>query len=130
MAIGACQAGMSPRQGKVAATVIKLRIVPIGGGMAGRTVGAKFPFVFIILLVTGIAVRGRAFELAINMTRLAIDFGVLTLQLKRGQVVIERCRRPTIDSVALTAIQSEASIVGFIVVMTGVAVLICGLEVA
>lgn len=57
------------------------------------------------------------------MTVLAGQPGMSTLQRECSEIVIELCRGPSIRGVTLAAIQPEASLVRFIGVMAGIAIL-------
>ena len=52
-------------QWKVRAVMIEVNMIPTGGVVAGRAVCAKFSIMVVILLMAGIAIRWRAFELFI-----------------------------------------------------------------
>jgi hypothetical protein len=62
--------------------VIEIGILPIGGVMTGRAVGAILALVLIILLMAGIAVHGRALKNTVSVTGLAGDLLVLTFKPK------------------------------------------------
>jgi hypothetical protein len=62
--------------------MIEIGILPVGGVMAGRAIGAILTFVRIILLMAGIAVRGRALENLVNVAGLAGNLLVLTFKLE------------------------------------------------
>lgn len=79
MAILTRQSCMRARQREFAAIMIKFSILPIGGGMAGGTIGSILSIMLVILFVTGIAVHRRACELSICMTRLTRDSLVFSL---------------------------------------------------
>lgn len=59
---------MRARQRETAQVVVERYAFPIVRGMAGRALRAKLAVVFIILLVTGITIRGRALENSVDMT--------------------------------------------------------------
>jgi len=58
---------MSTGEWEFAAVMIEIHMVPTGRVMTGRTVCAKIAIMVIILLMTRIAIHGRAFELVIYM---------------------------------------------------------------
>ena len=68
MASLASQGGVGAGQREVRAVMIEVNMIPTGGVVAGRTVGAKFSIVIVILLMAGIAIHRRALELLIYMT--------------------------------------------------------------
>ena len=98
--------------------------------MAGGTIRAILTVMLVILLVAGDTIHGRALELVVHMTGLASYICVFAFQFKGGQVVVEPGRRPAIGGMTLAAIQPEATLMRFIVMMTGVAILQSHLEVA
>lgn len=123
MATLTSQPRMRAGQREVAQVVIEIRVVPIGWVVAGGAVCAILTVVFIIRLVAGITVHGRAFVLIVHMAGFTFHVRVFSLQFERRQVVIELCRSPAICCVALAAIQPEAALMRFIVVVTGIAIL-------
>ena len=68
MALLAGQTHMPARQWEGAQVVVEVGILPIGWIMTGGAIRAILPGVFVILLVTGITVHGRAFILSVYMT--------------------------------------------------------------
>lgn len=98
--------------------------------MAGSAIDAVFAIVFIIILMTGIAVHGCTQELFVLMTRFTGDFRMLALQLERREIVIEFRRRPAIRRVTINARNAKAAFMRIIGMMAGVAVLQCHCEVA
>jgi hypothetical protein len=57
--------------------------------MTARAVGAKCSVVFIVLLMAGITVRGRALEYVIDVALLTGDFCMFAFQFENREVVIE-----------------------------------------
>ena len=78
----ALHAGMPACQWEVAAVVVEIRILPIGGVMAGSTICAVPAIVLIVLPVTGIAVHRCAFVLPVDMARLAVCFRMFPFQFE------------------------------------------------
>jgi hypothetical protein len=113
---------MRARQREVAEVMIEIGIMPIGRIVAGSTVRAILAIMFIILLMAGVAVHGRAFVLPVH-GRISSHLGVLAFQFERCQIVIELGRSPAVRFVTLTAIQPEATLMRLIVMVTGVAIL-------
>jgi hypothetical protein len=62
--------------------VIEIGILPIRGIMAGRAIGSILTFVRIILLMAGIAVRGRAPENLVTVAGLTGNLLVLAFKLE------------------------------------------------
>jgi hypothetical protein len=110
--------------------VVEVGILPIGGCVTDRAVCAVFAVVFVILLMAGVAVHRRAFELPVDMAFVTLRFHMLTFQLENREVVIKFCGGPALGCVTLTAIQAEAPPVRLLGVMTGIAILQCHLEIA
>ena len=77
----------------------------------------------ILLLVTGIAVGGRALIGIIDVAGSAGDFLVFSFELEGGQVVIELRRCPASLIMAVSAAKAEAAAVRLVLLMAGVAVL-------
>jgi hypothetical protein len=121
---------MNTRQWKITIVMIKTHVVPARRVMTGRAVCSKFPAVIVILLVAGITIGGRAFELLIDMTRLTGDFGMLALQFERREIMVKLCRSPTRCCVAIGATGSESPLMRLILLVTGITILWSGLEVA
>lgn len=119
----ALHAGMPASQGEVAAVVVEIRILPIGGVMAGSTIRSVSAIVLIVLPVAGITVHRRAFVLPVDMARLAVCFRVFPLQFEGRQVVVERCGDPAVFCVAVPTANTKASLVRLIRLVTGIAVL-------
>ena len=65
---------VSTSQWELTFVMIEVDMIPTGGVMAGRAVGAKFSTVIVILLMTRIAVHRRTFELLIYVARLTGHF--------------------------------------------------------
>lgn len=126
----ALHAGMPASQREVAAVVVEIRILPIGGVMAGSTIRAVLAFVLIVLPVTGITVHWRAFVLPVDMARLAVRFCMFPFQFEGRQVVVERCGDPAVLCVTVRTSNTKASLVRLIRVVTGIAVLGCDREIA
>ena len=62
--------------------------------MTGSAVRAELATMMIIFLMTGITICGRALEYIVDVTRLAVDLSMFTLELERGQIVVELCGSP------------------------------------
>lgn len=69
-------------QSKPGSVVIEIGILPIGGIMAGRAIGAILTIMGIVFLVAGIAVRGRTLENPVNVAGLARNLLVLSFKLE------------------------------------------------
>lgn len=80
--------------------------------------------------MTGNAVRGQTRELTRYMTALTCCCCMRARQGKSAEIVIECCWGPTICAMTLTAVQTEASLMRLVCVMTGIAVLQCNGKVA
>lgn len=79
---------MPIREGK--STVIKSRIFPVSwGGMANDAICAKVTIMGIILLVAGITIGRSAFEDTVQMTGLALDFGMAAFQFECEQIMVK-----------------------------------------
>ena len=130
MALLASQGCMGPGQRKVSAVVIEVDMIPTGGVMTGRAVRAKFSTVIVILLMTGIAIHWRAFELLIYMTCLTGNFRMPALQFERCQIVIKFCRRPSLRCVAIRATEAKTTFMRLIFSMARITILQCYLEIA
>ena len=126
----ALHAGMPTYQGEVAAAVVEIRILPIGGVMTGSTICAIPAIVLILLPVTVITVHRRAFILPVDVARLAVRFRMFPFQFEGRQVVVERCGDPAVLGVAVRTSNTKASLVRLIRVVTGIAVLGCDREIA
>src|SRR5689334_977642 len=124
------QSCMRPGQGEAAEVMVEIRVMPIGGVMAGGTICTVLTVMFIILLVAGDTIHRRTLELVVHMAGLTSHVCVLAFQFERSQIVVESGRRPAIHRVAPAAIQPEAALMWLIVMMTGVAILQGHLEVA
>ena len=118
-----CYSGMRAGEREVAAVVIEIGVFPVGWIMTGHAIRAILAAVCVIALVAGNTVHRRAFVLPVDMTGLTGHIDVFAFELERRQVVIERCRGPTIRGVTLAAIQPKATLVRLIVMMTGIAIL-------
>lgn len=123
MAILTSQPHMRAGEREIAEVMVEGCVRPIGWVVAGSAVCAILTVVFIIRLVAGITVHGRAFVLIVHMAGFTFHLRVFPLQFERRQVVIELCGSPAICCVALAAIQPEAALMRFIVVVTGMAIL-------
>ncbi len=90
--------------------------------MARRTVRAKLTVVSVILLMTRITIGWRAFEDIILMTRLAIYFFMLTFEFEGSKIMIKFCRYPRFCGMATLTRQTEATLMRFILLMTGITI--------
>ena len=97
---------------------------PAAGGMAGAAIAAELILVGIIFCVTGVAIAGSAFEDIVGMATGTRHAGVFAGQLEACQVVVEGSRLPAIGGVTGTTICTELTIVGIILLMTGVTILV------
>lgn len=91
--------------------VVKTGWQPAICGVTGSAVCSVLAVVFIIFLVAGIAVCGRAGEDLIDMATLAGHTGVFADQLESGQVVIKGSGDPASGGVTGAAITAIASLV-------------------
>lgn len=69
---------MRAGQGKVAAAMIEVRVVPIRRVMTGSTVCTILTVMFVISLVAGVAICGRAFVLIVQMAGFTSHVRMLT----------------------------------------------------
>lgn len=104
MTLFARQPHMAAGQREVGAVVIEGGVFPIRGLMAGRTIGAEFAAVFIVLAMAGVTIRRGALIDIVEVTFLAADFGVLTFQFEGGEIMVEGRGRPTVNAVTGGAI--------------------------
>ena len=74
---------MSADECETGTVVIEIGIFPVGGIMTGRAIGAVLALVFILLLMAGIAVRGRALKNPVSVAGVTGNLLVLTFKLKR-----------------------------------------------
>ena len=118
MALFASQPDMAPREREVATIVVEGRIFPTGRVMAGSTIGAVFTIMLVVLPVAGITVSGGTSEDTVLMTGFTFHFGVFTLQLEYGQVVIELRGLPAVHRVTIGAVRAKAPLVWFVCAMT------------
>ena len=89
MALLASQPHVPAGQRECAEFVIEIGILPIRRFMTGGAIRAILPGMFVILLVAGITVHGRAFVLSVDVTRLTGDLRMRPFQFEDRQVVIE-----------------------------------------
>ncbi len=82
MAIFAAYLSMRARQREAGAGVVKGCAFPTLWGVAAGTVGAKLSLVFIIFLMTGIAILGGAFEDIVDMALFTIHFCMFAFQFE------------------------------------------------
>ena len=73
---------VSSYQREPGTVMIEIGVIPLGGGMTSRAVGAILAFMLVILLMAGIAVRGRALKNPVSVAGLAGNLLVLTFKLK------------------------------------------------
>lgn len=73
---------MTTCQREVAAIMIEVSVVPVGGIMACGTVTAILTLMFVILPVTGIAVLGCTLKDSIHVTGFTRHFGMFPNKLK------------------------------------------------
>jgi len=119
----ASQTHMTARQREVAQIMIKSGIFPIGWLMAGGTIRAIFAAVFIILLMTGVTICGRADINTVLMTRLTLRFRMFAFQFEHGKVMVELCRSPSIGGMTVGAIQTIPTFMRLVLAMTGKTIL-------
>ena len=91
--------------------MIKVHIIPSAWVMAGTTIRAKLSIVVVIVCMTGITIRRRAFVNTIDMARAALDIGVSSRKREAGIVVIEGYIAPTTGGMTCSAVRTELSIV-------------------
>lgn len=92
--------GMLAFQLKGRKVMIKSGRFPTGGLVASTTILPKLSFMFVILLMAGIAGSFSAFEYTIDMTFGAFHINMFTFQLESGQVVIKSSGFPPRGAVA------------------------------
>jgi hypothetical protein len=117
MATLTSHASVAAGQRELGQIVIEVSVFPIGWNMTGGTIGSVFPVVFIILLVTGETVRGRASINAVLMAGLARYLCMFAFQLEDRQIVVKLGRRPSICRVTLSTIGAKAALVRLIPAM-------------
>ena len=76
MAFLAGHTGMCAGEREVRFVVIERHVIPTGGPVTCRTVRAKLAVVGVVLFVTGVAIRRRAFEDIVEVTLRARHIGV------------------------------------------------------
>ena len=69
--------------------MVKGRTLPIIRGVTTAAVCAELAVVFVILLMTGITIGGRAFENVIDVALLTLGFGMFAFEFESRKVVIE-----------------------------------------
>ena len=89
MALLALHADMRTRQWEVRPVVVEGGVFPIVRGVTAAAVCAVFAVVFVILLMTGIAVGGCAFENVVHMALFAFCFGVFAFEFESRKVMVE-----------------------------------------
>jgi len=94
MTTRACHAGMRARQLEGRKIMVKTGRLPGAGGMAGRTIRAELPVVFIVVLMTGIAILRRAFINTVLMATRTSHAGMRARQLEGRKVVVKRRALP------------------------------------
>jgi hypothetical protein len=85
---------MTIGQWKTRAIVVEGRVFPTARTMAGGTIRAELPVMFIVRAVTGKTICGCACEDVILMTCLASRFRVFAFEFEYRKIMIEFCRRP------------------------------------
>lgn len=110
---------MPAHQLKAGAVVIEIGVLPVGGSMTCRAVGAILALMFVILLMAGIAVPRSSQKDPVDVAGLARDFLVLSLQLEDRQVVIESGGCPAGFGMAIGTVQTQSSLVRFLFLVTG-----------
>ena len=86
---------MRARQREVGEVVIEVRILPVIRGVTAPAVRAKLAVVFVILLMAGVTIGGRACKDIILMTTFAGDARVSAFEFENRKVVIELRGLPT-----------------------------------
>lgn len=120
---------MATRQREVAPVMIEGGILPIGRRMAGGAIGAVPAIVLIILFMTGVTISGCALINTIPMTGFAFCFGMLALQFKGCEIVVEFGGCPGTGGMTGGTIRPKTSIMRFIGTVAGVAILRRSLEI-
>ena len=82
MALFATYLGMCALQLEGRKVVIKCGVSPAFGSMTSRAIRAKLTFVFIVVLMTGITILGRAFEHIIDMALFTFHLCMSAFQLE------------------------------------------------
>jgi hypothetical protein len=98
--------------------VIKSGIAPICRRMADAAFSAKVAVVFVVLLMAGITVGGRALENTVDMASLTSNFGMASFKVKGEQAVIYSCIVPIVRVVAGSAVCPKSSIMLIVISMT------------
>jgi len=123
MALLASQSNMPPRQREVAQVMVEGRILPIGRVMTGGTIGAESAAMLIVLLMTGVTIRGRTLIHTVLVAGLALRFGMFAFEFECRKAVVEFGGRPTSGGVTGGAIGAETSFVRLVGTVAGVAIL-------
>ena len=76
--------------------MVKACALPIIRGVTGGAVRAKLAVVFVILLMTGIAIGGRTLKHVVGVAFLTGNFGMFTFEFESRKVVIEFRGLPTV----------------------------------
>ena len=95
VALCASHTHMRARQREVGEVVIEVGILPTIRSVTAPAVRAKLTVVFIVLLMAGVTIGGRALENIVNMALLAFGLGVFAFKFENRKVVIEFRGLPT-----------------------------------
>jgi len=111
MALLASHIHVRPGQREVGKAVVKGCAFPIVRGVTGGAIRAEFAVVFVILLMTGIAIGRCALELIIDVTLLTGNFRMFAFEFESRKVVIEFRGLPTVGAVTGGAILPKPAVV-------------------
>lgn len=121
MATGALDLVMLPAQWILGFFgVIKSDFLPLAVHVAAFALAAEAALVFVILLVTGVALRGRILEFLINMALRTLHIEVLAHQFEVCFIVIEAGGFPVFFFMALHAIRAQPALVLVVFFVAGV----------
>lgn len=114
VAVLALDGEMRAGEREAAQVVVEGGVFPVGGGVTGFAGCAILAVVGVIGLVTGVAIFGRAFVLAVLMATLALGSGVFAFQFEGGAVVVKLGGLPAFGGVTHAAVCPKLSGVGVI----------------
>ena len=110
-------------QGESGTIMVKGYAIPTYRHMAGRTIRTETAAMCIVLLMTGITIRGRSLKDTVLMAGFASHFCMSAFQLEIRKIVIEFSRLPTIRGMAGPTVGAEARFMRVISAVAGIAIL-------
>ena len=130
MAIFTADLDVCPSQREITEVVIKGNLLPIERRMTGSAVDTEATAMLVILLMAGIAIRGRALECVILMAFIAGYTSVFPLQFESRQVVVEGRILPSFGCMAGITSCAKAQFVWIVGTVAGKTFLWCDLEIS